>query len=341
MRVPFFSCIGFSFHGLLNKSLLLIESLVGLYLNMVMIRSLFAALSLMIAGSFCVANESRSDLGMWAWKQAHFDRPESRVIMFDFCEREGITHIDQHVSIRNGAIANADAFRQFIIEAAERGITVNALRGDKKMFFAENHMRTMSAIEAIVAFNQALPEGAKLLGIKFDVEPYLTAEWKEGGESRKTVMFDYLSFLDEARVYLNTEAPELELAVDVPFWWDKADHELRYEGSTKRFVYHIQDRVDWVGIMSYRRDPGTTALLVADEIKYAADQSMFRSVAPAMETSKLSGKEAHISFGGVPATEFRAALDSLRIRYAGNLQVRCIMLHHYGSLSSYLNDDAL
>ncbi|MDG1667770.1 MAG: hypothetical protein P8I96_02415 [Opitutae bacterium] len=303
-----------------------------------MMKSIPTLLSLLV--TVCVATASTPPLGMWVWKQAHFDTIEARGEMLDFCEQEGISHIDQHVSIRNGAIANADALKSLIVEATEHGMTVNALRGDKVMFFAENHDRTLLEIEILVDFNRTLPDGAKLQGLKFDVEPYLTPEWKAGSEQRDHVILDYLNCLARARAYLETHAPELELAVDVPFWWDNDEYVVGLEGSTKRFVHHIQDRVDWIGIMSYRREPDATVRLVADELAYASKQRLTCAVAPSMETSNITGKEANISFGGVPPEQFRAALASLRATYADNPQVRCIMLHHYGSLRTYLIGDS-
>ena len=147
---------------------------------------------------FCLALEGREPpIGMWVWGQIHLESEEARGELFDFCEREEITHIDQHVSIKKGILLNAEALRNFIIKAADRGITVNALRGDKAMFFASNHERTMAAVKTIVAFNETLPDGKKLLGIKFDVEPYGSQEWKAGGDQRSQVMRDYLNYLNQ------------------------------------------------------------------------------------------------------------------------------------------------
>jgi hypothetical protein len=235
-------------------------------------------------------------------------------------------------------LLNAEALRNFIIKAADRGITVNALRGDKAMFFASNHERTMSAVKTIVAFNETLPDGKKLLGIKFDVEPYGSQEWKAGGDQRSQVMRDYLSYLNQVNAYLSIAAPGMELAVDVPFWWDKTEFQIVFDGQKKLFVEHVQDRVDWLGIMSYRRDPSETAKLVATELNYASKLGYLRSVAPSMETGNITGKEAYISFDGVSVQQFRSSLSSLRNTYANNPYVRCIMLHHYDSLRVYLEE---
>ena len=288
---------------------------------------------------FCLALEGREPpLGMWVWKQIHLESEEARGELLDFCEREEIAHIDQHVSIKKGILLNTEALRNFIIKAADRGITVNALRGDKAMFFASNHELTMAAVKTIVAFNETLPDGKKLLGIKFDVEPYGSQEWKAGGDQRSQVMRDYLNYLNQVNAYLSMTATGMELAVDVPFWWDKSEFQMVFDGQKKLFVEHVQDRVDWLGIMSYRRDPSETAKLVTTELNYASKLGYLRSVAPSMETGNITGKEAYISFGGVPVHQFRSSLSSLRNTYANNPYVRCIMLHHYDSLRVYLED---
>lgn len=288
---------------------------------------------------FCLALDGREPpLGMWVWKQIHLESEEARGELIDFCEREEIAHIDQHVSIKKGMLLNEEALRNFIIRAADRGITVNALRGDKAMFFARNHERTMAAVKTIVAFNETLPIGKKLLGIKFDVEPYGSQEWKAGGDQRSQVIRDYLNYLNQVNAYLSMAAPEMELAVDAPFWWDKTEFQMVFDGQKKLFVEHVQDRVDWLGIMSYRRDPREIAKLVATELNYASKFGHLRSIAPSMETGKITGKEAYISFGGVSVNQFRSSLSSLRDTYANNPYVRCIMLHHYDSLRVYLEE---
>ena len=276
-------------------------------------------------------------LGIWAWKQTHFTTAQSRSQMLDFCKQENISHIDQHISIKNGEIENAQALKKLVIEATKQNITINALRGSKEMFFATNHQRTMGDLKLMVKFNHSLPRNSKLLGIKFDVEPYLTPEWKAGGNQKEKVMLDYLNFLTQANTHLKQHAKGLELSVDVPFWWDKKEHALTFKGQTKPLVHHIQDNVSWIGIMSYRRDPDTTTKLIQDEINYAKKENLPRSVAAGMETTKLSGKEAHISFGGVPPKQFRKALKKLSANLANNPHIRCIMIHHYGGLKSYLN----
>ena len=112
------------------------------------------------------------------------------------------------------------------------------------MFFARYLERRIAEVQTFVAFNETLPNGKKLLGIKFDVEPYGSKEWKAGGDQRRQVMRDYLSYLNQVNAYLSTAAPSMELAVDVPFWWDKTEFQILFDGQEKLFVEHVQDRVE-------------------------------------------------------------------------------------------------
>jgi len=291
----------------------------------------------------CFAEESPPlpSLGMWSWKQEAFLTAESRKEMLDFCEKENIRHIDQHISIRKGesescTVVNEELLTVLISEASTRNITINALRGDKAMFFEENHPRILEQMKALLRFNNQLPEGSKLAGIKFDVEPYLSPEWRAGGDSRKKVILDYLTALKLLRAELNTGNSDLDLCADVPFWWDKPEFEVLFDGQQKRFVNHVQDLTDWIGIMSYRRESGLVIRFVEDEVAYAKAQKITASVAPALDTIEIKGKEKFITFWGTPPETFRSTLSEVRKEFATTPAVRMIMLHSYQSLSRYL-----
>lgn len=90
-------------------------------------------------------------------------------------------------------LEDAEAFRDLILLAGQNNITIAALRGRPKMFFSENHERTLQELRAIIAFYKTLPTDSLFKGIKYDVEPYRTKEWKARGESLKVVMSDYLN----------------------------------------------------------------------------------------------------------------------------------------------------
>ncbi len=275
-------------------------------------------------------------LAMWVW--GGFATAEDREKLLAFCSAEDISHIDAHIGIKRRAdghiVHNAEALQALVTAAAARGITVNALRGDARMFFARNHERTFSDVEAIIDFDRQLPGGVHLAGLKFDVEPYGTEEWRAGGGQREKVMLDYLAFLEKAKALLEERAPHLELAVDVPMWWDTPKFAVTCGGETKPLVQHVQDRTDYIGIMSYR--PSAKAVLQVSEHELAYAASIGKTACPGVETLAIKGAEKWITFWWKPVPEFRAAVRELQATLAEHSAARYIMLHHYGSLIKYL-----
>jgi len=290
-------------------------------------------------------------LGIWSWSQQAITTQTARKELLAFCKAEGITHIDQHVSVRRVGdvfqIQNADKLTKLLVEAAAEGISVAALRGDKTMFFAKNHQDQIDTVTALVAFNRQLPQGVSLQGIKFDVEPYLTAEWKAGGVSRETVLRDYLSCLDKINRSMtrsltrsinqsvNQNDSTMQLSVDVPFWWDKAEFALEYGGTKQAFVHHIQDRVDSIALMSYRRTAKDVLRLSAQELAHSSQHP--QSVSVGLNFNDEKGVEQITTFASHSPALYRNTLAELQTALATNAAADRIMLHDYNSLSKFLS----
>ena len=233
-----------------------------------------------------------------------------------------------HDSIRP-VVKNAEAFRDLIALAGQHNITIAALRGNPKMFFSENHGRTLRELQAIIAFSQTLPEDTLFKGIKYDVEPYCTKEWKAGRAPLYPMMHEYLTLLRKVRSILEEEAPHLWLAADTPFWWDKDRFALEFEGKRKRFNEHVQDLTDSVTIMSYRRSTQKVLDCVEDERRYA--RRIRKVIFPSLETVKLT-QDPHVSFWGVPNEEFWQVVPELLETAERDVAIGGVMIHCYRSL---------
>ncbi len=284
--------------------------------------------------------EQRKGLGMWVWSSSSFLTPEARQGLVQFCLKHGITHLDVHVKMTHDSIKpvlkDAEAFTALISLAGQHNITIAALRGNPKMFFSENHERTLRDLRAIVAFSETLPQDTLFKGIKYDVEPYCTKEWKAGRTPLYPMMHDYLSFLRKARAVLEEEAPHLWLAADTPFWWDKDGFALEFEGKRKRFNEHVQDITDFITIMSYRRSSRKVLDCVEDERRYA--QRIGKVIFPSLETVKLE-QDPHISFWGVRNEAFWKVVPELLEAAQGDPAIGGLMVHCYRSLSEKFNHD--
>jgi hypothetical protein len=282
----------------------------------------------------------RKSLGMWVWSSSSFLTQEAREQLIQFCVKHRITYLDVHVKMTDASInpvlKNAEAFKDLIALAGQHNITVAALRGNPKMFFSENHERTLRELRAIVAFSETLPENTLFKGIKYDVEPYCTKEWKSGKTPLYMMMHDYLTLLRKARSILDKEATHLWLAADTPFWWDKDKFTLEFEGKRKRFNEHVQDLTDFIAIMSYRRSSRKVLDCVEDERRYA--QRIKKAISPSLETVKLK-QDQHVSFWDVPNEEFWKVVPELLEVAERDSAIGGVMVHCYRSLFEKLNDE--
>jgi hypothetical protein len=286
--------------------------------------------------------EQTKGLGMWVWSDSSFSTQEARQQLVHFCVGNRITHLDVHVKMARGSgrplLQNAQAFKDLIASAGQNHITIAALRGNPKMFFSENHERTLEELRTIIAFSETLPQDSLFKGIKYDVEPYCTKEWKTGGMFLYPMMRDYLAFLRKARSVLDREAPHLWLAVDTPFWWDKDPFVLEFEGTRKRFNEHVQDLTDFITIMSYRRSPQKVLGCVEDERTYA--RRIKKVIFPSLETVRLN-QDPHISFWGTSKEEFWKIVPELLEEAKEDPAIGGVMIHCYRSLFERFNNDVL
>lgn len=284
--------------------------------------------------------EQRKSLGMWVWSSSSFSSQEARQQLVEFCVKHRITHLDVHTKIlydsNKATLKDSEAFKDLVVLAGQHNITTAALCGNPKMFFSENHERTLRDLRAIVAFSETLSQDNLFNGIKYDVEPYCTKEWKAGGTPVYPMMHDYLSLLRKARAVLEKEAPPLWLAADTPFWWDKERFILEFEGKRKRFSEHVQDLTDFITVMSYRRSSRKVLDCVEEERRYA--QRIKKVISLSLETVKLM-QDPHVSFWDVPNEEFWKIVPELLQAAERDPAIGGVMIHCYRSLSQKLNDD--
>ncbi len=286
---------------------------------------------------------------LWVWRAASVNTPEARAALVGFAAKNGFNRLFVQVRFEPGSVkagkavvANQDMWKELITLAGEKGIMIEALDGDPTMARAANHAETLGKLEAMLAMNKALPEGAKLAGIHYDIEPYTAPAWKTA--ERTDVMKEFLDFFHAARKKIDEQAPGATLSADIPFWYDNKTAEgdtcvLEYAGKTKNFHEHIQDVTDYIGVMSYRRKvsgPNSVTAVVENELAYAA--KIGKTVCPALETGALK-ETPTITFSGLPTEDFWNAKKEVGEKLAENPAYGGILVHSYENLKTYLGED--
>ncbi|MGA2957714.1 MAG: hypothetical protein ABSF48_18560 [Thermodesulfobacteriota bacterium] len=295
-------------------------------------------LAIILAVPVTLNAQGTDGLGMWVWSNSAFSTQESREKLVQFCLQHHISHLDVHVEMswdgKKPILQNPGALRDLLVLAGQKNITTSILRGDPRMFFFQKHGQTLEELRAIITFSQTMPKEALLKGIKYDVEPYTTKEWKAGGKTRKSVMHEYLAFLRKARLVLDEGTPHLLLGVDTPFWWDEDEFVTEFEGRSQRFSEHVQDLTDFIVIMSYWRDPQKVLASVERERKYA--ERIEKLVYPALETIQVK-QTPDISFWGVPVDEFWKTVNQIQEAAKRDPVLGGVRIHNYRGLKEKLS----
>jgi hypothetical protein len=278
--------------------------------------------------------------GMWVWSNSAFSTQKARQQLVQFCVQNRISHLDVHTKMFwkgvKPILKNSRELKDLILLAGEHNITTAILRGNPQMFFSKNHEQTLSELHAIIDFSETLPSNSLFKGIKYDVEPYRTEEWKAKGPTREAVMRDYLTFLRKARSVLHEETPRLWLAVDTPFWWDNDEFILEFKGKRKRFSEHVQDLTDFIVIMSYRRS--ARKILACGERERMYAQWINKVISLSLETIKLK-KNPHISFWRLSTEEFWKVVNQLQEIAKKDPVLDGVMIHNYRGLVEKFYED--
>jgi len=113
---------------------------------------------------------SLTEVVMPSWSSSSFLTGEARLQLVQFCIKHRITHLDVHTKMTHDSskptLKDPEALKALIALAGRHNITTAALRGNPKMFFSENHERTLRELRGIVAFGQTLPRDSLFKGIK-------------------------------------------------------------------------------------------------------------------------------------------------------------------------------
>ena len=283
--------------------------------------------------------ETTDGLGMWVWSGSSYSTESARQDLVRFCLRHDIRHLDIHGNLvwagGDPLLEDSQGLREMILLAGHHRITTAIIRGEPRMFFLQNHDRAMRELRAILAFSRTLPSGARFKGIKYDVEPYGTQEWKGGGTARESIMRDYLEFLRRAHSVLDEEQPGLWLAADTPFWWDRDEFILSFNGQRKRFSEHVQDTTDFIAIMSYWRNPERVLASVEGERSYA--EKIRKFVHPSVETIQLK-KDPLTTFYDAPLEDFWKTVHYLQERAKEDPSLGGVRIHCYRGLKDKLGN---
>ena len=275
--------------------------------------------------------------GMWVWEPNYVSDLGEQDQLLAFCGRQGLNRLLVQVPWKKGTaqvvhpktddeaqagtalhpeIDHPVELARLIAEAAKRNILIEALDGAPYMGDKAHWAESLATVDALLAFNQTLPAGARFVGVHWDIEPYVRPDWKDAA-GRLKIEADTLQMLSDAKRKLVDAGSPMTLSLDIPMWYDNLTAPddncfVTFNGQRKNFQEHIQDVVDYVGIMSYRQKAtgvNSSAEMSANEMAYAA--SIGKVVCPAFETVELDDTPKITFFGHPARRRFRPSGGSM------------------------------
>lgn len=174
---------------------------------------------------------------LFSWKEEDTYVENKKKLEF-VLENVDMGRIFQHFGNDDSRFKELSGFMQ---RMKEKKIDVCYLTGEAEWALADDSKYLCNEIDRVLEWNNNHDEKEKFSGIVFDVEPYLTNEWKEEEEA---VMKKYVNNMRSAYQYAVKN--KLDVTICIPYWYDKS-HIDDLEALVK-------DCCDEVAVMNYYRE---------------------------------------------------------------------------------------
>ncbi|MBI2120901.1 MAG: hypothetical protein HYT94_04735 [Parcubacteria group bacterium] len=273
------------------------------------------------------ATPKNTELGIWIW-ESPLQMSEARETEFlnEIAKNKmtvAYVTVDDYLDIAslsagpdkdNAKEAYFDALADFVRNAHERGIQVDAEGGAKNWSMDENRWKGYALIDFVKEYNRSRP-GAKVRNLQYDVEPYLLPAYETNKEE---ILLGFIEFIDEsARRMQDVDAG---FSVVIPHFYDAAQKwtpKVVYNGTEKHTFSHLlsvlekKPRSDLI-VMAYRNffdgDNGVKKISEA-EIQEASSGGFKTRIIVAQETGNVP--PSYVTFYGRSRTELFQALSDI------------------------------
>lgn len=245
---------------------------------------------------------------MWLWETARILASEAEEdALLAFCREQGFT--DLFVQIPFLAPRDPEhhhwserwdeaGLRGLVTRLHGAGVAVYALDGAAWYARPEWHGRVLATVAQVAAYNAASPPAGRVVGVRFDIEPYLLPEWQ--GSRREAVLTDYLALLEG--IVTIAHRGGLAVGVDLPFWFDAKDEltgALAAPIGGRPATEAIVDLADDIGVMDYRTVAyGADGVIAHAEAALAYAASAGKAVFIGLETVPLPDEVQETWDGG-------------------------------------------
>lgn len=181
--------------------------------------------------------------GAWVW-QPEVWQEDGDALIRTAVERS-LKHLYIALDIADGQVKYMPELLRFLRAATIAGIAVEAVEGDPQMVLGEGLAHALNRARAIARYQKRAPANGRLLGVQYDIEPYVLPGWG-------TAPVDHKAWSTAVNALADAIGGQVHLVL--PFW-------VASEPAGAQFLRDVEASVNAVTIMSYRADGALAAAL--------------------------------------------------------------------------------
>jgi hypothetical protein len=205
----------------------------------------------------------------WAWQPELWrDTPGALI------ERLGALHIDRvYITVplsNDEEVTDATALRAFVDAAAQHGLRVWAVEGDPYAVLPAGRATFRKRAAALAAYNRVQRPNARLVGVQYDIEPYLVPGFALDPDRFTGAYLDTLATLGAA--------VEMPVEAAIPFWFP-----------FEKWGARLAEVVGGIAVMDYRTAPDDIQRFAMPALAWGTAHQ--RSVRIGLELGPLGSEE--------------------------------------------------
>ncbi|GFP74554.1 amidase [Clostridium fungisolvens] len=288
--------------------------------------ALFMAVSLIIPTQALAANKNSvktttvnqtvsKQNSTWLWDTQQIVKNSDNILNFAVANNVKNIYLQVNYSL------NLDYYKSFIKKASSKNISVQALDGDPDWVSDGGVYKQQQFFDWVTKYQKSALANEKFNGVHLDVEPYLNTQYSQ---NMNGVLANYQSLLLNA--VSNTNALGIQLAIDIPFWFDGVTYNTKY--GTGNLAEWIIKNVKNVVIMAYRDTAaGTNGIISVVSKELSLGKQYGTTVTVGVETQKSSEGD-NISFYEEGQAYMNQELNKVYTSYSGNSSFGGFAIHH-------------
>lgn len=156
--------------------------------------------------------------GLWVWRPTFLGKPAETQAFLEWVSARGIDHLFVHLKASELG-AGAAALKAFIEQAHAKGCVVHALGGDPSWVRPGKQSKAVDYLQQVLAFNDAVPEAARIDALHLDVEPQALSDW-EDSDAQDDLLEGLVAVVTQVSRAAEGRIP---LYADLPVWLAKRD----------------------------------------------------------------------------------------------------------------------